>query len=191
MFIDDLSDPVKGYISGLGVNKVADTAEWSNNRHHSHTVNKHTLMSTWTATLSHWVSLRIAWSCHHRPFTIECPGKQELVQWSIVFMWNPARCQSSVSPTWAGWGEVTFCEISIEKPKFCEWMYNNFHMKVRSEEEKKNKWRTWRRREGLDKQSRQTLVFKSKNLVWKKKFKKKSLKIYRLCIHCHSKFWGH
>jgi len=37
-------------------------------------------------------------------------------------------------------------------------------VKVRSEEEKRNKCGTGRRREGLDKQSRQTLVFKSKTL---------------------------
>ncbi len=83
----------------------------------------------------------------HWPFTIACPGKQELLQWSIVFMWNPARCQSSVSQTWAARGEVAFCEISMQKPEFCVWMWNTFHKKVRSEEERKNKWRTGRRKE--------------------------------------------
>ncbi len=71
----------------------------------------------------------------------------ELLQWSIVFMWNPARCQSSVSQTWAGRGEVAFCEISMQKPEFCVWMWNIFHKKVRSEEERKNKWRRGRRKE--------------------------------------------
>lgn len=75
----------------------------SDNHYHSHTLNKH----THTASLSFPEDNTVSPS---RPFTIECPGKQELVQWRIVFMWNPARCQSFVSWTWA---EVKFCEISM------------------------------------------------------------------------------